>query len=284
MTERLILVLSCKDGPGIVAAVATCIAATGGNIVDSAQYGDSETQRHFMRVVFDAPAGLGAEGFRAKFRPVAERYGMDWSVVPHSFRPRLMILMSQTDHCANALLYNRRTGSLGFEVSSLVSNHAEPASELARQNGLVFHHLPLTRETKLEQETALAALIAAEKPDLIVLARYMQILSDGLAAKLTGRCINIHHSFLPSFKGARPYHQAHARGVKLIGATAHYVTAALDEGPIIEQQTLRVDHSMTAADFAAAGRDIEAAVLCRAVKYHIEHRVFLNGGKTVVFR
>jgi formyltetrahydrofolate deformylase len=279
----VILTLRCPDRVGIVAAVAAKLAEHDCNITESAQYGDPQTVTHFMRVAFDAPAGLALATIRDAFQPVAGRFGMVWSVKDARLRPKVMILCSKMDHCLVDLLYRWRIGALRMDVTSIVSNHAD-AEAHARQAGLRFHYLPVTGETRLEQETELARLIRAEGADLVVLARYMQVLSDGLVATLAGRCINIHHSFLPSFKGAAPYAQAHARGVKLIGATAHYVTADLDEGPIIEQETERVDHSMSVDEFAAIGREIEARVLARAVKYHLEDRVLLNGDRTVVFR
>ncbi|MGL4288179.1 MAG: formyltetrahydrofolate deformylase [Phreatobacter sp.] len=278
-----VLTLVCRDRVGIVAAVSRAIADKGCNITESAQFGDPATGMHFMRLAFTAPAGVTAEAFTEAFTPVAEHFAMTWRVWDAHARPRVVILVSKHDHCLVDLIYRWRIGTLPMDIVSIISNHEE-ARGLAEQHGITFHHLPVTRQTKLEQETEIVRLIGQEAADLVILARYMQILSDGLSAKLAGKCINIHHSFLPSFKGAAPYSQAHARGVKLIGATAHYVTSDLDEGPIIEQETERVNHAMSVDEFVAIGREIEARVLARAVRMHVEHRVFQNGGKTVVFR
>jgi formyltetrahydrofolate deformylase len=280
---RFVLTLSCGDRRGIVAAVANSIASQDCNIVESAQYGDPETGRFFMRVAFAAPMRMGAEDFRSGFSPVATAYGFDWQVHDLSVKPRVLILVSQLGHCLNDLLYRNSIGYLPMELVAVGSNH-ETLKKRVSDEGLPFVHLPIAGGDKAAQEEKLAALVAEKRIDLIVLARYMQVLSDRLADAWSGRAINIHHSFLPSFKGAKPYHRAHERGVKLIGATAHYVTADLDEGPIIEQDVGRVDHSMSVAEFIAIGRDIEATVLARAVKFHLEHRVLLNGARTVVFR
>jgi formyltetrahydrofolate deformylase len=236
-----------------------------------------------MRVVFE-PLGctLDHAGLREAFAPVGERFAMRWDIHDAAARPRVMILVSKLDHCLNDLLYRWRVGALAMEPAAIVSNH-RTAQRLAASYGIPFHHLPVTPQTRAEQEVRLWTLIREAGAELVVLARYMQILSDALAAKLEGRAINIHHSFLPSFKGARPYHQAHARGVKLIGATAHYVTGDLDEGPIIEQEVARVTHSMSVDELTALGRDVECLALARAVRYHLERRVFLDGRKTVVF-
>jgi formyltetrahydrofolate deformylase len=278
-----ILTLHCPDKVGIVASVTAAIAQHGGNITDSAQFGDSHTQTHFMRVAFEPPATLTAGEFRLAFMPIAQNFNMVWALHDQAVPSRVMILASKQDHCLVDLLYRHKIGALKMEITSIGSNHLM-CQEHAQAARLPFHHLPLSKETKLEQETQIAGLIKTEKVDLVILARYMQILSDGLTAKLNGKCINIHHSFLPSFKGAAPYSQAHERGVKIIGATAHYVTSALDEGPIIEQETERVTHAMCVEEFVAIGREIEARVLARAVKYHLEHRVLINGNKTVVFK
>jgi formyltetrahydrofolate deformylase len=281
--RRLVLTIKCPDRIGIVAAVATRLTDLQCNIEESQQFGDPGAHTFFMRIAFDTPATNSVEDIRAELAPIAERFEMSWTLSDVAVLPRVMLLSSKLDHCLVDLLYRWRIGALPMEITSIASNHAELAEHAARA-GVPFHHLPITRETKLEQETELARLIKAENVSLVVLARYMQILSDGLAAKLSGRCINIHHSFLPSFKGAGPYTQAYKRGVKLIGATAHYVTADLDEGPIIEQETERVDHAMSVDQFTGIGREIEARVLARAVRYHLEHRVLINGHKTVVFR
>ncbi|MFZ5730496.1 MAG: formyltetrahydrofolate deformylase [Pseudomonadota bacterium] len=278
----MILTLSCADRPGIVRAVANLLFDRGANIIDAQQFGDDETGRFFMRVVFDA-GEAGADDLRAAFEPVASAFAMTWTLRDPKVRRKVMILASQTDHCLSDLVWRWRRGELPMDICAVVSNHPAETYSSVDLSGLPFHHLPVDRETKLEQEAALWALIQQTGAELVVLARYMQILSDGLAAKLEGRCINIHHSFLPGFKGARPYHQAHARGVKVIGATAHYVTADLDEGPIIEQDVERISHRDTPSALIRKGRDIERRVLARAVRWHLEDRVLLNGKKTVVF-
>jgi formyltetrahydrofolate deformylase len=277
----MILTLSCPDQPGIVARVSTFLFERGANILDAQQYDDQETGRFFMRVVFAADAGL--ESLKADFESLAAAFKMRWSLRDPSVKRKVMILASQQDHCLADLLYRWRRGELPMELTAVVSNH--PAETYAHLDfgGAPFHHLPVTRATKLEQEASIWKLIQETDTELVVLARYMQVLSDGLAAKLEERCINIHHSFLPGFKGARPYHQAHERGVKLIGATAHYVTADLDEGPIIEQDVERISHRDTPGALIRKGRDIERRVLARAVRWRLEDRVLLNGGKTVVF-
>jgi formyltetrahydrofolate deformylase len=280
---RFVLTLSCEDRRGIVAAVASCIASADGNIVESAQYGDPETNRFFMRVAFATPPAMTAEGFSGAFRPVATAYDFDWHVHDLSVKPRVLILVSRFGHCLNDLLYRNSIGHLPMELVSVVSNH-EALRRRVEAEGLPYLYLPVTANTRDRQEAELSALIDGEGIDLIVLARYMQVLSTEFVGAFFGRAINIHHSFLPSFMGARPYQRAHERGVKLIGATAHYVTPDLDEGPIIEQDVGRVDHAMSVDELVAIGRDIEATVLARAVKFHLEHRVLINGGRTVVFR
>ena len=277
-----IFTLSCPNRPGIVAAVATAIAEQGGDIREAQQYDDAATGRFFMRVVFALDGGDLA-ALREAFAPLAERFGLRWTLRDAAVPRKVMVLVSKPDHCLADLLYRRRLGELTMDLHAIVSNHPAETFEHHDLRGIPFHHLPVTPETKLEQETALWHLIRDTGTELVVLARYMQVLSGGLAAKLTGRCINIHHSFLPGFKGAKPYHQAHERGVKLIGATAHYVTADLDEGPIIEQDVERVTHADTPDDLVRKGRDIERRVLARAVAWHLEDRVLLNGRKTVVF-
>ena len=284
MSARLILTLSCTDRPGIVGAVGTFLAEHGCNILESAQFDAEDTGRFMMRVVFDLLAeGVAHDDIRAAFPAVAQRFGMSWRIHDAAHRPRVLILVSKQDHCLNDLLYRYKVGALKMDPVAIVSNHRD-TYQLAASYDIPFHHLPVTAQTRAVQETRLWTLIEESGAELVVLARYMQILSDELAAKLAGRAINIHHSFLPSFKGAKPYHQAYARGVKLIGATAHYVTADLDEGPIIEQEVARVDYNMRVDDLVALGRDVECQALARAVRYHLEHRVFLNGIKTVVFR
>ncbi len=280
---NFVLTLSCPDQPGIVFAIAGCLAANGCNITDSAQYGDRGTGRFFMRVSFSAPPAARHAEIEAAFQPVFERFQMTANIHDLSRRPRAIIMVSRFGHCLNDLLYRHGVGALAIEIPAIVSNHRD-FYQLAASHDIPFHHLPVTAETKVRQEGRLLELIEEERADFVVLARYMQILSSDLCRRLEGRAINIHHSFLPSFKGAKPYHQAHARGVKLIGATAHYVTAALDEGPIIEQEVSRVDHAMQPQDLVAAGRDIECVVLARAVKWHAEQRILVNGGRTVVFR
>jgi formyltetrahydrofolate deformylase len=283
-----ILTLSCPDRTGIVHAVAGAVLAAGGNIVESHQYGDASTGRFFMRVEV-APSGdavtpveLGA-ALRLAFAPVAAGFGMEWQLQPADHRTRTLIMVSLGGHCLADLLFRARNGTLAIDVPAVVGNHGDLRG-IAEFYGVPFHHLPATAGTKADAEARLLELVKELDVELVVLARYMQVLSDAVCRELPGRIINIHHSFLPSFKGARPYHQAHDRGVKLIGATAHYVTPDLDEGPIVEQDVVRVDHTMTPDALAAAGRDVETQVLARAVRWHAEHRVLLNGHRTVVFR
>ncbi len=284
MTDAdFILTLSCADRPGIVAAVTGELAALGCNIAESNQFWDRETGRFFMRIAFTAPGGIGRETLEGALGPVVERLGMRTSLVDRREKKRMVIMVSKFDHAMLHLLYQIRVGWLDAEVAAIVSNH-EDSRATAAYEGIAFHHLPLPKGgDKAGQEAQVLDIIDRTGAELVVLARYMQILSDTFANRLHGRIINIHHSFLPSFKGARPYHQAHERGVKIIGATAHYVTADLDEGPIIEQETARVNHAMTPDDLIAVGRDIESRVLARAVKLHLESRVMLNGRRTVVF-
>ncbi len=278
-----VLALSCADQPGIVAAIASLLTDNSCNITDSAQFGDVKSGRFFMRVSFSAPDSLNRNGAQDMLRPVFERFAMNAGVYPISERQRVLIMVSKFGHCLNDLLYRHGIGALPIEIPAIVSNHRD-FYQLAASHNIPFHYLPVTPETKAKQERRLLDLIDDEKIDLVVLARYMQVLSEPLCEKLAGRAINIHHSFLPSFKGAKPYHQAHARGVKLIGATAHYVTPDLDEGPIIEQEVVRVDHAMSADDLSNMGRDVESLVLARAVKWHVDHRVLLNGNRTIVFK
>ncbi len=277
-----ILNLSCTDRPGIVARVTTSIAAIGGNIAESAQYWDRSTDRFFMRILFTAPAEVGHGVIHGALKSAIDGFGMTFSLTDGDTVPRILILVSKFDHCLLNLLYQIRVGWLRAEVAAIASNHPD-ARAIAEQHGVAFHHLPVTVATKPEQESQVLQLFRDTGADLVVLARYMQVLSNELSTALSGHAINIHHSFLPSFKGAKPYHQAHERGVKLIGATAHYVTPDLDEGPIIEQETERVTHALSAEDLVAVGRDVEARVLARGVKLHLERRVLLNGHKTVVF-
>ncbi|WP_448207946.1 formyltetrahydrofolate deformylase [Azospirillum sp. sgz302134] len=283
--SEYILTISCPDTVGIVFAVSGFLAERSCNIIDSAQYGDRISGLFFLRVHFAAaPGGPAQAAIEAAFAErVAERFSMTWTLHDAARRPRVLIMVSKFGHCLNDLLYRYRTGYLPIEIPAIVSNHRD-FYQLAAWHNIPFHCLPVTGESKAQQEARLLEIVEEEKVDLVVLARYMQVLSPALCERMAGRIINIHHSFLPSFKGAKPYHQAHARGVKLIGATAHYVTANLDEGPIIEQEAERVDHTMTPDDLVAIGRDIENIVLARAVRYHVEHRVLLNGSKTVVFK
>jgi formyltetrahydrofolate deformylase len=291
-SREFVLTLSCSDTKGIVFAVAGLLYQAGCNIIDSQQFGDLDgadaTGLFFMRVHLEAPTQLAeAAKLQALFAHTIEQYGMRAEFHALAQRPRLLLMVSQHGHCLNDLLYRWHSGQLAVDIPAIVSNH-EAFAKLAAGYGIPFHHLPLqagsTVDGKRAQEQAVSEIVQRERIDLVVLARYMQILSADFCAQLAGRAINIHHSFLPSFKGARPYDQAHARGVKLIGATAHYVTADLDEGPIIEQDVERVDHTLSAADFTAVGRDIECRVLARAVRWHVEHRVLMNGHKCVVFR
>ncbi len=278
----MILTLSCPDQPGIVAKVSTFLFERGCNILDAQQFDDQETGDFFMRVVFD-PDGADRQALRAEFEALAKGFSMRWTLRDPAERYRVMILASKFDHCLADLVYRWRIGELPMDVTAIVANHPAETYTHVDLSGLPFHHLPVTKETKFEQEAALWKLIQETQTDIVVLARYMQVLSDGLAAKLSGRCINIHHSFLPGFKGAKPYHQAHARGVKVIGASAHYVTGDLDEGPIIEQDVERISHRDTPEDLVRKGRDIERRVLARALRWRLEDRVLLNGRKTVVF-
>ncbi len=277
-----ILTLSCVDRPGIVAAVTTELAALGANIAESNQFWDRETDTFFMRLAFTAPDGVTREALDRALQPAIERFGMRTRLLDAGRTKRIVVMVSKFDHALLHLLYQIRVGWLDAEVAAIISNH-EDFRATAEFEGVPFHYLPVDPINKLAQEAEVLRLVKETGAELVVLARYMQILSATLATRLFGQVINIHHSFLPSFKGAKPYHQAHARGVKLIGATAHYVTPDLDEGPIIEQETARVNHAMSPDDLIAAGRDIESRVLARAVKLHLESRVMLNGKRTVVF-
>ncbi|WP_265516698.1 formyltetrahydrofolate deformylase [Nitratireductor luteus] len=276
------ITLSCEDRPGIVAAVTTELAGLGANIAESNQFWDQRTNRFFMRISFTVAEGVGREEITRALEPAIARFDMKTALADRGRRPKIVIMVSKFDHALLHLLYQIRVGWLDAEVVAIVSNH-EDSRRTAEAGNIPYHHWKVTKDNKAEQEQKLLALVKETGADLVVLARYMQVLSNELSNRLFGKAINIHHSFLPSFKGAKPYHQAHERGVKLIGATAHYVTPDLDEGPIIEQETERVSHAMSAEDFVAAGRDIESRVLARAVKLHLESRVMLNGHKTVVF-
>jgi len=280
--KEYILTLSCPDQTGIVHAVSGWLLQKQGNIIDSQQFGDEDARRFFMRVHFSLPEAVDLQGLRAEFKAVAERFDMEANLYDNDRRSRVLLLVSRQGHCLNDLLFRTHAGQLPIEIVGVVSNHRDFES-LSRSYGLPFHYLPVTPETRAEQEGQILDLVRREAVDLVVLARYMQILSNDLCSALAGRAINIHHSFLPSFKGARPYHQAHERGVKIIGATAHYVTADLDEGPIIEQDIERVHHGMSAEELTRVGSDVESLVLARAVRWHVEHRILLNGQRTVVF-
>ncbi|MFI6639463.1 formyltetrahydrofolate deformylase [Streptomyces sp. NPDC050504] len=282
MTDQYVLTISCPDKQGIVHAVSSYLFITGCNIEDSQQFGDRDTGLFFMRVHFSAEQPVTVEKLRASFAAVGDAFSMDWEIHRADERMRIVLMVSKFGHCLNDLLFRSRIGALPVEIAAVVSNHTD-FRELVESYGVPFRHVPVTRDTKAAAEGELLELVRAESVDLVVLARYMQVLSDDLCKALSGRIINIHHSFLPSFKGAKPYHQAHARGVKLIGATAHYVTADLDEGPIIEQEVERVGHEVTPEQLVAIGRDVECQALARAVKWHAEHRVLMNGHRTVVF-
>ena len=279
-----VLTIDCPDGPGLVYAVSGFLVERAGNILDSQQYGDPETGRFFLRIHFEVldPAYSLAR-LRADFPALADRHAMNWRLVEAKAPCRTLLLVSKDGHCLNDLLFRWRSGALQVDIPAVVSNHRD-LEPLVAPYGIDFHHIPVTPETKPDAEKRLLELVDELDIDLVVLARYMQILSDDLCRQLAGRAINIHHSFLPSFKGAKPYHQAYDRGVKLVGATAHYVTGDLDEGPIIEQDVLRVDHRAAPQDIVRAGRDVEAQVLSRAVGWHAQHRILPNGHKTVVFR
>ncbi|HKX78747.1 MAG TPA: formyltetrahydrofolate deformylase [Novosphingobium sp.] len=280
-SSRFVLTLSCRDVPGIVAGVATNLFEAGANILEARQFDDLESGQFFMRVEFTAPGDEAS--LSSRFAGVAEGFGMEWSLRGLKRKRRVLILVSKFDHCLSDLLYRYRLGELPMEVVGVVSNHPQDFLSASNIGDIPFHHLPISKDTKPEQEARIKSLVEESGADLVVLARYMQILSDDLARFLSGRCINIHHSFLPGFKGAKPYHQAHMRGVKLIGATAHFVTADLDEGPIIEQDVERVSHSDTPEDLVRKGRDIERRVLSRAVHLFLEDRTIINGSRTVVF-
>ncbi len=283
MAETYILTLSCVDHPGIVAAVSTSLARHGANILEAQQFDDLLTGRFFMRVEFALVGGASIAQLEAGFAPVGADHGLDYAFRAAAARKKVLLLVSKFDHCLADLLYRWKIGELVMEPVGIVSNHPRETYAHLDFGDIPFHHLPVTRETKAEQEGQIRDIVEATGADLVVLARYMQILSDELAAFVSGRCINIHHSFLPGFKGAKPYHQAHARGVKLIGATAHLVTADLDEGPIIEQDVERVSHRDTPEDLIRKGRDIERRVLASAVRAFLEDRVLMNGATTVVF-
>lgn len=287
MAAPLILTLACPDRPGITARVTGFLFERGCNILDAQQFNDRAeaggTDRFFMRVVFD-PDGSTAEGLRADFAALAGAFGMDWEMVTEDRPRRTIILVSKFDHCLVDLIYRWRTGELAIDPVAIVSNHPRGSAIRVDIGDIPFHHIPVTPETKPAAEAKFRALAEETDAELVVLARYMQVFSDDLSAHFAGRAINIHHSFLPGFKGARPYHQAHARGVKIIGATAHFVTADLDEGPIIHQDVERITHADSPEDLVRKGRDIERRVLAEAVRLFVEERVLMNGNRTVVFR
>lgn len=281
--EELILKFSCSDRPGIVASVASLFSLQGFNIRESSQFEDVSTRRFFMRTLLESVEGpKNIDDVKSAFQSVAERYKMDWELCDARAKSKIVIAVSQWGHCLNNLLNGWKRGYLPLEIAAVVSNHEEMRG-LCEWYGVPYHYMPVTPETKAQQEQAILQVMQDSGAELLVLARYMQILSNQLCTSLAGRAINIHHSFLPGFKGAKPYHQAYERGVKLIGATAHYVTSELDEGPIIEQSVERVNHAHTPEELVEIGRDIEAVVLQRAVRWHTEHRILLNGNKTVVF-
>ena len=283
ITNEFVLLVAGDDRKGIVAAVSNSILSQDCNIVESAQFNEKGTGRFFMRTAFSGPVGMTCESFSEAFMPVATAFNLDWRVHDLSHKARAMIMVSRGGHCLNDLLYRTSTGRLPMDIASIVSNHTNWQGRAAHER-IPFFHLPVTPENKREQEARLLAMVVEQQVDLIILARYMQVLSDQLCRKLDGRVINIHHSFLPGFKGAKPYHRAYDRGVKMVGATAHYVTPDLDEGPIITQDVSIVDHADTVDDLISEGQDTESRVLARAVKLHLEHRVMLSGTRTVIFK
>ncbi|WP_372732158.1 formyltetrahydrofolate deformylase [Novosphingobium sp.] len=283
MSASLILTLSCEDKPGIVARVTNNLFEAGGNISEAQQFDDPQSGQFFMRVVFN-PGDLDVAAFRASFAPIAERYAMRWNIRDTSVNRKVILMVSKFDHCLGDLLYRTRIGELPMEIVAILGNHPKEALNISLIGDIPYYHLPITKDTKPQQEAEVKRIVTETGAELVVLARYMQILSDDLTTFLSGRCINIHHSFLPSFKGAKPYHQAHARGVKMIGATGHYVTTDLDEGPIIHQDVETVTHADTPEDLVRKGRDVERRVLAEAVRLHLEDRALVNGTKTVVFK
>ncbi len=279
--SEFVLTLKCRNTTGIVAAVAGRLAANGGDIRQAQQFDDEETGNFFMRVAFAMPGGTAA--FEKGFAEEVSRFGLAWTLRDADRKRKVLLLVSRFDHCLGDLLYRVRIGELNMECVGIVSNHPASILNITQHDGIPYHHFPISGETKQAQEARIRAVIEETGAELVILARYMQILSDDFSAYLSGRCINIHHSFLPGFKGAKPYHQAHERGVKMIGATAHYVTGDLDEGPIISQDVEHVSHADTPDDFVRKGRDIERRVLASALRFHLADRVLINGRKTVVF-
>lgn len=279
---KFVITVTCRSTRGIIAAISTALANKGCNIVDMSQFDDLETGRFFARITVVSELGCGLDEIEKGLHPVAGSFGMDAKVHDAAQRMKVLLMVSRFGHCLNDLLYRWRIGALPIEIVAVVSNHLD-YQKVVVNNDIPFHHLPVTRENKLQAESRISEIVERTGTELIVLARYMQVLSDEMCRKMSGKIINIHHSFLPSFKGANPYKQAYQRGVKLIGATAHYVTADLDEGPIIEQDTVRVTHAQSSDDYVSVGRDVEAQVLARAIHAHIHRSVFLNGARTVVF-
>ncbi|WP_107341289.1 formyltetrahydrofolate deformylase [Agrobacterium pusense] len=280
--KNLVLNVTCRSTRGIVAAISGFLSDNGCNIIDSSQFDDLETGQFFMRVSFVSEEGADIPGLAEGFKDVGDRFGMDWRMTNGEERMKVMLMVSRFGHCLNDLLYRWKIGALPIDIVGVISNHFD-YQKLVVNHDIPFHHIPVTKANKPEAEARIMALVKETGTELIVLARYMQILSDEMCKQMSGRIINIHHSFLPSFKGANPYKQAYSRGVKLIGATAHYVTADLDEGPIIEQDTVRITHAQSPEDYVSLGRDVEAQVLARAIHAHIHHRTFINGNRTVVF-
>lgn len=283
--DCFILTITCPDDFGIVAAVSGFLASQNAFTTEAANYSDPNTGQFFMRIVFraDTPGLPSLNALRECFAPLAERFSMTWEMVSAKDKPRVVIAVSRFGHCMADLLHRWHSGQLHADIAAIVSNHPD-MRQIADWHAIPYHHLPVTPETKAEQEESMLRVVEEAGADLLVLARYMQVLSNEACVRLSRRCINIHHSFLPSFKGAKPYQQAHIKGVKIIGATAHYVTDALDEGPIIEQEVVRVDHTHTVEDLVSAGRDLETMVLARAVRWHLDRRIMINDGKTVIFR
>ncbi|KRE78797.1 formyltetrahydrofolate deformylase [Arthrobacter sp. Soil763] len=281
---EFVLTLDCAESPGIISSVSKFLLDHGCNIIDIKQFGDRQEQHFFMRVHFVSSGNApSAEALRQDFTPVAGEWAMNWRLEPHGRKQRILVMVSKYGHCLNDLLFRARTGELPVEIVAVVSNHRDH-EDLVGWHGIPFHHVPVSQATKPEAEATLLSLVDTYQVELVVLARYMQVLSDNLTARLAGKAINIHHSFLPSFKGAKPYHQAYERGVKTVGATAHYVNSELDEGPIIAQQVIEVDHTYTPADLVTVGRDAECKALTNAVRWHSEGRIILSGNRTVVLR
>lgn len=280
--NSLVLTVSCTTTRGIVAAISGFLAAKGCNIIDSSQFDDLDTRQFFMRVGFLSEEGAKRHALAQDFRPIAEKFSMEWEIFDPEERMKVLIMVSRFGHCLNDLLYRWKIGALPIDIVGVVSNHFD-YQKLVVNHDIPFHHIPVTKTNKPEAEARILDLVESTGTDLVILARYMQILSDEMCSRMSGKIINIHHSFLPSFKGANPYKQAYQRGVKSIGATAHYVTADLDEGPIIDQDIVRITHAQSADDYVSLGRDVEAQVLARAVHAHIHHRTFINGNRTVVF-